>query len=679
MAGQRTGSTMKFLRLFEPITIKNCVIPNRIVMPAMGLFYTDDYTFNERFRAFYRERAEGGVGLMIVGPMAVDLLGAGPFMPGLFDDRNDEALSRFIAEVHRDTGTRVATQLFHSGRNTPSLFTGRQPIAPSAVPSALTHEMPRVMTKDDIEEVKESFAAAARRARDVGFDFVEIIACGGYLIGQFLSPVTNLRTDEYGGPLECRMGFGLQVIRRVREAVGDDFPVGIRIAGHDYVEGGHTNRESALFAAEAVNAGVDAINVTGGWHEARVPQITANVPPGAYVYLARGVKEKVSVPVFASNRLGDPVVAEKALRSGGCDMVCMARPLIADPSLPRKVREGRLDKVVSCISCNQGCFDALFSGRAVGCVLNPRAGREWDLTVTQSSRKKRILVAGGGPAGMTFALTAASRGHDVTLVEKDAALGGQVNLAKAPPGKKEFGKLTDSMARRLSRAHVSVHCNVEATPESLGAKGERYDLVVVSSGAEPLRLRIPGIEKPHVVCAWDVLAGDVSSIGNHVVIVGGSATGCETAHYIAEMGTPDPATFMHLVYHDAENIGAAKELLYHSGKTITIIDIIDRFAANVGRSSRWSLLKSLRLMDVKLRPKTKLLEVTDDSVIVETARGEEVIPADIVVLAVGVKPRNDLAEACRAKGIDAVTIGDAASPRNITDAVREGFEEALKA
>ena len=668
---------MKFIRLFEPITIRGLSIPNRIVMPSMGLGYTEDYSFNDRFRAFYRERARGGVGLMTIGPVAIDGIGAAPFMPGIFDNRNDEPLRTFIDEIHRETETKVAIQLFHMGRNASSLFTGEQPIAPSPIPGALTHEMPREMTLNDIARVKDAFADAAKRAVGAGFDFVEVIGCTGYLISQFLSPLTNRRGDEYGGSFPNRMRFGLEVIDRVREAVGPDIPVGIRIAGNDFLEGGNGNAEAALFAAEAVKAGVDAVNVTGGWHETNVPQLTSNVPAGAYVYLARGVKEKVTVPVFASNRLGDPHVAERALRSGSCDMVCWGRPLIADPELPKKARDGRLHEAVFCISCNQGCFDALFSGNSVGCVLNPRAGREKEVTVVQAETKKRIAVAGGGPAGMEFACTAAERGHSVTLYEKENVLGGQVNVAKVPPGKREFGKLVDSMRSRMAHAGVEVKYDTEVTPDLIGNGLSTYDLLVVASGGRPVTFPVPGIDKPHVVGAWDVLREQVPVIGKNVVVVGGSATGCETAHFIAAMDTPDPETFLHLMYHRAEDPDMALSLLHRPGRKVTVIDLVDRLAANVGRTARWSLMKSLRLMGVELSPGTRLLEITDDAVVVESEGGRKRISADTVVLAVGARSEDGLSEICEQRRIPVILIGDAKSPRKISDAVREGFEAAL--
>ena len=667
---------MEIVKLLEPITINGLKIPNRTVMPSMGLAYTSDYTLTDRFKAFYRERAEGGVGLMTVGPIAIDKAGSAPFMPALFDDRYVEPFRQYIDELHRDTETRVATQLIHLGRAAFSMISGVPSIAPSPVPSKLSGETPREMTREDIEAIQEAYVQAARRAKEAGFDFVEVLACTGYLISQFLSPVTNKRTDAYGGSIENRMRFGLEVIARVREVLGRDYPLGIRVAGNDFMEGGHTNEESGIFAAEAVKAGVDAINVTGGWHETYVPQLNTSVPPGTYVYLARGIKEKVDVPVFASNRLGDPYVAERALRSGACDMVCWGRPLIADPELPKKVKEGRFDEIVPCIACNQGCFDSIFSASAVFCIMNPRAGREQELPVRKTETRKKVTVAGGGPAGMEFALTAAAEGHEVTLYERETSLGGQVNLAKASPGKAELGKITESMRGRMNRYGVKVKLG-EALTSGIVEK-EKPDVLAVATGALPVNIAVPGIDKPHVHCAWDVLMERVPDIGRNVVIVGGNATGCETAHFLTVMGTPDPAIFTFLMYHTAEKPESARKLLHNSGRRITVVEMVNRVAANVGRSARWPLMKSLKMMGVDLRRGARLLEIKDDAVVVETEKGQESIPADTVIMAVGSRSVNDLAAAVMTEGVKVIALGDAKEPRKLTEAIREGFEEALK-
>jgi 2,4-dienoyl-CoA reductase (NADPH2) len=667
---------MEFVKLFEPITINRLRIKNRIVMPAMALFYTNDYTFSDRYKAFYRERARGGVGLMIIGPVAIDKVGSNPFMPGLFDDSYVGPFREFNVELQRDTDAKIGIQLMQQGRYASAHTTGITPIAPSARPSPLTREVPREMTKDDIEEVKEAFAKSAMRAKDAGFDYIELIAAGGYLIGEFLSPVTNQRTDEYGNSIENRMRFGLEVIKKVREAIGEDLAMGIRVSGHDYMKGGNTVTESALFCTEAEKAGVDSINVTGGWHETNVPQITSDVPPGAYLYLARAIKEKVVVPVFASNRLGDPVLAEKALRSGAADMICWGRPLIADPELPNKVKAGKLHEIVPCISCNQGCLDSIFSGSPVHCVLNPRVSREADTEIKKAKAKKRIFVAGGGAAGMEFALTASQRGHDVSLYEQADKLGGQINLIGAIPGKEEYFNAVHSLKNRIEGSNIKIILRTRLTAEMV--EKEKPDLLVVASGATPAKLDIRGIDRPNVVNAWDVLNGNVPDIGKQVVIIGGGATGCETALFIANLDVLSAEAFAFLAYHAADDIDRLRDMLYRSGRTITVLEILDRMAVNVGISTRWSLIKNLKLMGVNLRPRTKIISIEDHAVIIETDDVKESIPADTIVIAAGTKPVNDLTREVTQDGIEVITIGDAREPRKIADAIREGFNTALK-
>jgi 2,4-dienoyl-CoA reductase (NADPH2) len=666
---------MEFVKLFEPMRINQLTVKNRIVMPAMALFYTKDYTLTERFKAFYRRRAKGGVGLMLVGPVAVDRVGSNPLTLGLFDDAHVDPMRRFVDELHRDTDARIGTQLMHIGYYASSKITGMTPIAASAVPCPLTGETPSEMTRADIEEVQTSYARAARRAREAGFDYLEIVMGGGYLISGFLSPLTNRRTDEYGGSIEKRMRFGLEVIGVVRDAVGKDIPVGIRVSGHDFMEGGNTNVETSFFCSRAEAAGIDAISMSGGWHATQVPQITSDVPRAAFLYLARGIKEKVKVPLFVSNRLGDPVVAEKALRSGAADMICWGRPLLADPDLPNKVRKGNHRDIVRCIACNQGCLDSIFTASPVYCALNPLTGREEEREIKPAAVKKKVFVAGGGPAGMECAWVAGERGHDVTLFEKSERLGGQMHLAAAVPGKSEFLGAVDSLVARTGTGRVRIRLNVELTSEMVN-EGQP-DVLVAATGATALDIGIPGADQPHVVNAWDVLAGKIANIGKNVVVVGGSATGCETAHFVAQMGIPESEVIAFLLLHGAEEPAKVRSLLINPGRKITVIDMLGRIAGNMGPSSRWPLMKKLKLMGVELRPKTKLIEIAGDSVIVETDRGRESIPADTVIIAVGSRSDADLAGEVNEGGVKVVVIGDAKEPRKISDAIREGFDAAL--
>ena len=666
---------MIFNKLFEPITINHLVLKNRIVMPAMALFYTDDYSFNNRYRAFYRERALGGVGLMVMGPLAIDEAASNPRVIGLFQDSHVGPLRDFIKQIHGESDVKIGVQLTHMGRFASfSQRPGVTSLAPSAIPSPITKEVPKAMTDEDIEEVKIAFVKAAVRAKEAGADYIELMAAGGYLIGEFLSPLTNKRTDKYGGSLENRMRFGLEVIAAVRAGLGRDITMGIRVSGHDFMDGGNRSPESVAFCAAAEKSGVDCVDVTGGWHETQVPQITGDVPPGAFVYLARAIKKKVGIPVFASNHLGDPYLAEKVLRSDSVDMNCWGRPLIADPDLPNKVRSGRLKEIVPCISCNQGCFDALFTGASVTCTVNPRVGRESDAVTGNTSARKCILVAGGGPAGMEFALVAAQRGHEVTLYEKGKELGGQMNLVGVVPGKEEFLLAVESLKNRLALAGVDIYLDTALTAEMVEKR--QPDVVAVAVGAKPASFNIKGTG-PSLVSAWDILAGTASDIGTHVVIIGGGATGCETARFIAGGDVIDEDVFGFLYYHSADDIEELKELLYKSSRQITVIDIAERLAANVGPSTRWPLLKHLKLLGVTLRPSVKILSIGTDGVLVESDGKQEHIPADTIIVATGSQSFDDLSSQIKGDKTEVIILGDAKEPRKVTDAIREGFEAAL--
>jgi len=407
---KKEAQQMDFPYLFSSISVRNMELRNRIVMTAMHLGYTPEGEVTDQLVGFYEARAKGGVGLIIVGGCPIDEYGGMAGMIGLNHDRFIPGLKRLTSAVQAH-GAKIAAQLYQAGRYTHSaMIGGRKPFSASAVRSRLTGETPRALEIHEIPAVQDKFAEAALRAKKAGFDAVEILGSAGYLICQFLSPLTNKRDDEYGGPLENRMRFGLEVVQKVRSAVGPDYPILMRIAGNDFMEGSHTNREARIFASELEKVGVDLFNVTGGWHETRVPQLTMFVPRRAYVYLAQGIKSAVSVPVLASNRINDPAIGEEIIRNGEADLVTMARALLADPELPNKAKEGKAHLIYHCVACNQGCFDNIFQLRPASCLVNPRAGKEGELALEPAPKVKKVLVIGGGPAGMKAACIAAERG-----------------------------------------------------------------------------------------------------------------------------------------------------------------------------------------------------------------------------------------------------------------------------
>ena len=663
-------------KLLTPIQIENLELRNRIVMTAMHLNFTPDGKVNDRITAFYEERARGGAGLIIVGGCTINDVSGPTWMLDMRDDSRIEGHA-VLADTIKRHGAAAACQLYHAGRYSHSIaMEGRQAVAPSPIASRFTREEPREMAREDIERTIRAYADASRRAKEAGYDVVEVLACTGYLICQFLSPVTNLRSDEYGGSWENRMRFGLEVADAVREAVGPAFPVSFRIAGHDYMEGGNTNREWTLFAAELEKHGVNLINVTGGWHETRVPQLPMSVPRGGLAYLAAHVKEKVDVPVIACNRINDIFVADEILRMGMADLVGMARALIADPYLPQKAREERYEEITHCIGCNQGCFDHVFYLQPVTCMLNPRAGRELEYSVEKAPKPKKVAVVGGGPAGMKAALTAAERGHRVTLFEKGGVLGGQMNLAAVPPGREEFWTAVEDLEAQLDNAGVELRLECEASAELL--RGEGFDAVVVATGARQAVPPIPGIDAPHVVMAWDILEGNADPEGRDIVIIGGGAVGSETAMYVASIGTISGDTLLFLFMNKGEDVETLRELCGRGIKRVTVVEMLDKVCRDVGISTRWTILQDMRNLGIDIRSNAAAKRIEEDQVIVEVEGREEAIPADTVIIAVGSCPADELYRELKDGGMEVYLVGDAREARKAIEAIQEGYEAGLR-
>jgi 2,4-dienoyl-CoA reductase (NADPH2) len=662
-----------FRKLFDPILLGRLELPNRIVMPAIHLSYTPQGFVTDRLVEFYAERAAGGAGLIIVGGCPVDEFAGGPYMIGICRDEFVPGLRRLTEATH-EHGVPIAAQLYHAGRYSLSRDIGHQPLSPSAVTSSLTRETPVEMSSEDIARTVRSFADAARRASEAGFDAIEISASAGYLISQFLSPLTNLRQDQYGGSFENRLRFPLEVVSAVRVAVGVDYPILVRVAGNDFVPGGNTNEEARLFARALEDAGVDAIDVTGGWHETRVPQITMAVPRGAFSYLAKGVKEVVGIPVISSNRYSDPVLAERMLRAGVADLIAMGRPLIADPDLPRKARRGRADDINSCVACNQGCFDSIFAARSVACMVNPRAGREHSHRPKPATKPKKVTVVGGGPAGMQTAITAAARGHQVTLLEKSVRVGGQLNLASAAPGREELGTIILSLRSQMEKGGVEVKLGHDSGADEVLLSNP--DAVVVATGAEPMMTELPGAAALHVVQAWDVLANTVD-VGDRVVVLGGGATGCMVALYLASLGTIDAPTLRFLAQNRAESWETLEALIDKGIKDVTLVEKQPKFGMDIGLTTRWTILRDLRRSGVKMVGGAVAERITSQGLLVSVDGEKRLVDADTVVLAVGVLPISDLYHSLEGHVAELYVVGDAREPRRALDAIQEGFETGL--
>jgi 2,4-dienoyl-CoA reductase (NADPH2) len=661
--------------LFEPIRIGTLEVKNRIYMPAMHLNMAVNFEVTDQLTEFYVERARGGAGLICVGYATVDEFSGMMTCIGAHRDEYVPGLRRLAAAI-RENGAKSAVQLNHSGRYNFSFFLGgKQAVAPSAVPSRLTKETPRELSRDEIPGIIDAFVRAAARCREAGFDAVEVLHGTGYLISSFLSPYTNHRTDDYGGSLENRMRFGLEVMRAMRAAVGKDYPLLVRMNGNDFMPGGIGRRDLQTYARHLAGEGVDALCINVGWHEAQVPQIVTEVPRGVYAYLARGIRDLVSVPVIASHRINDPDTARELIGDGWCDMVAMGRSLIADPFLPEKARRGREHEIVHCVGCAQGCFDNVFKLRAVECLSNPRAGYERERVLHRTESPKRVMVVGGGPAGMSAAAAAAERGHRVTLYEKADRLGGQLHLAAAPPGRGEFGELAADLGRQLAGRKVPVVLGTEAGGDLLDR--ERPDVVILATGARPLRPPIPGADLGHVVQAWDVLQG-VPAPGRRVVVIGGGAVGVETAMLLAEKGTLSAEAIRFLLLSRAEDPDTLYDLASRGTKEVVLVEMQDKIGKDIGKTTRWGMLQNLDRSRVVQKLATRVVEITADGVNVKVGDREETIEADTVVLAAGAEPHNPLQAECEKRNIPFKVVGDAAKVAMAFDAIHAGFLAALE-
>ncbi|MGH8687313.1 MAG: FAD-dependent oxidoreductase [Burkholderiales bacterium] len=632
-----------YTQLFRPLELGFVTLPNRILMGSMhtGLETRPDGI--ARLAAFYAERARGGAALIVTGGFSPNAEGnLGPH-PAQMSTKADAERHRPISRAVHEAGGRIALQLLHSGR----YGFHKNIVAPSAVKAGINPNAPRELDAAGIQDIIAAFAAASALARAAGYDGIEVMGSEGYLLTQFLAPRVNQRQDDWGGSLENRMRLPVEVVRACRAAAGDDFILVYRISALELVEGGLSAEEIALVAKAIEKAGATLLNTGIGWHEARIPTIAQAVPRGGFSWATRNLKQAVKIPVVASNRINDPDTAEAILARGDADMVSLARAFLADEAFAAKARAGDRAGINVCIACNQACLDHYFIGEPASCVVNPRAGRETELVYRPAKARKRVAVVGGGPAGLSCAAVAAECGHEVTLFERSAELGGQFNLAKHIPGKQEFAESIAYYAERLRRAGVKLRLNHAPGEAELAA----FDEVVLATGIDARRPDIPGIDHRSVVGYADLLSGRAQP-GANVAIIGAGGIGFDVALYLLERNDRDTLDAQAFAAHwgitrerkapgGLAPKGAAP---VHPAHRITMLKrSAGAFGATLGRTTGWVHRAELARNGVTQLKGVQYRRIDDAGVHIALDGKEQVVAADTVVICAGQEPRRPFA------------------------------------
>ena len=638
-----------FTKLFTPKKINQCEIPNRLAVTAMVANYcNEDGTATDRYIAYHEAKAKGGWGLIITEDYAVSQHAMGyQFIAGLWNDDQIASHKKLTDTIHQ-YDSKIFAQIYHAGRQSASFVNGGvQPVAPSAIPCPWLRQLPRELTIPEIEQIVEDFGDCALRAKQAGFDGIEVHAGHGYLIAEFMSTYVNKRTDKYGGCLDNRLRFVKEIYTNIRGKVGDDFPVMIRFSADEVVQGGRDISESRVLAKLFAEWGFDALHVSSGAYGDHNKGIVSPmyVSHAWTVDFAAEIKQIVDIPVFTVNRINDPRMADGLLEMGKADFIGMGRGSLADPDLPNKAKAGDLTAIRYCIGCMQGCVGKLLVGESITCLVNPSLGQEYQLDYSKAAAPKKVLIAGGGPGGLEAARAAAIKGHEVTLYEQGSFLGGQFKSAAYPPCKGELATYTNWITHELDQLGVTIHLNSQVTKELVAA--EKPDTVIVATGGTPCKPAIKGIDKALVVTAEDALLGNVAT-GDQIVVAGGGEVGSETAAHLAMQQ-----------------------------RDVTIIEMMPKICSDLDGVNKFNLMKILREYEVNQMTQTKVVEILDDGVIIENSQGQQTLPADTVVIALGYRPNNQLAEALSAVHNHVIVVGGAVKTSNAMVAINDGFNAGL--
>ena len=669
--------------LLAPLDLGFVTLPNRVLMGSMHVGLEEAPGGFERMAAFYAERARGGVALIVTGGISPNDEGR-PYPGGAKLTSPDEVAGhRIVTDAVHAAGGRIAMQILHFGR----YAYHQDMVAPSAIKAPIAPFVPRALTGEDVERTIADFVRTAELAKAAGYDGVEVMGSEGYLINEFIVAATNTRDDEWGGPYRNRIRFPIEIVRRIREAVGEDFIIIYRLSMLDLVPGGSTLPEVLELAGEIEAAGATILNTGIGWHEARIPTIAMSVPRGAYTWVTAKVMGSVSIPVVTSNRINNPELAEQLLADGVADMVSLARPMLADPAFVAKAQAGRADAINTCIACNQACLDHTFQLKLTSCLVNPRACHETELVLAPTDLPKRVAVVGAGPAGMACAVSAAERGHQVVLFDAADRIGGQLLVAKEVPGKAEFNETLRYFRVRLDELEVSVRLGERVTAEELVAADlgvPEFDAVVLATGVDPRIPDIPGTDHPSVVTYLQVLRGEVE-VGERVALLGAGGIGFDVAEFLTDDGSDaseDPAAFfarwgVDMDYNERGGLLPAQP--ERSPRQVFLLQRkTSKVGGGLGKTTGWIHRAELSRRGVTMVPGVTYMGIDDEGVHISIDGAEQTLAVDTVVLCTGQEPQRELFDELQAAGVESYLIGgaDVAAELDAKRAIKQGTELA---
>ena len=639
-------SNNPYPNMLAPLDLGFTSLKNRVLMGSMHTGLEEASDGHERMAAYFEERAKGGVGLIVTGGIGPNTEGGThPNTKKLVTDEDIAGHKQITDAVHKHDG-KICMQILHTGRYAYS----PDQVAPSAIKAPINPFTPRALTDQEIYGQIEDFVFTSLQAQKAGYDGVEIMGSEGYFLNQFIAKRTNQRDDEWGGSYENRIRLPIEVVRRVREAVGEKFIIIFRLSMLDLVEGGSSAEEVIQLGKAIEQAGATIINTGIGWHEAQIPTIATKVPRAAFTWVTARFKKELSVPVITSNRINTPEVAEQVLARGDADMISMARPFLADPDFVIKSQENRADEINTCIGCNQACLDHVFSGIMTSCLVNPRACHETELHIVPTDKTKRIAVVGAGPAGLSAATTAASRGHEVTLFDAADEIGGQFNIAKQIPGKEEFYETLRYFNKQIALTGVDLQLNTKVTVDQLNNGG--FDEIIIATGISPRIPEIEGIDHPKVLSYLDVIGGK-KPVGNKVAIIGAGGIGFDTAEYITHSGestsTSIPAFMkewgIDMTFGSRSGIEGVKAQPAPSPREVYLLQRkTSRVGKGLGKTTGWIHRAGLAMKGVRMMPGCDYSHIDDQGLHITVGDDPQTLPVDNVIICAGQDPLRDLVD-----------------------------------